>query len=579
LALELLKYVAIQGQPCRFLLCFQCYIRKYIFGISDPALKNSLLSGVGYVYDSQPKIEKEIVETLFKKKAIQILISTPEISWSRIDPTVSILLGTEYNDGSEYSLTYLLQMIGIAKKLCILLCREHRKYYYLQCLLEPISLESQLRINLHDHLNTEIVTGVIDTKQEAVDYLTWTFFYRRLHLNPNYYGLSGNSNRHISSYLSELVETILEDLSHSGCIIIQTNNWNIVSSNFGRISSHYCIKYTTIEMFKASLHAESRQRGIIEILCASTEFEHITIRKGEKMIIDKIISTVPFLSQSLRISESQRKTLSLLVAQFSRLEIQGDLKTDLKDVLLVARKLISALVDVVASLGLVKPLLSAMELSQMLTQGQWSSDSPLIQLPHMNRDFINRCDHIEKLDTIYGLIDTNKNKRRKLVDHLPVSKRADLTKACNKYPDIHIDANVLKSSDPETETKISIILQNKTITRYCSKHKTEQNYKSLSKFDHDLKMSLIQSSFVFVNAPRYPACVLDEWWIMGVNGTHSMLFIKKICLKMSLINKCDVELPSSVGRGVHNFTLHLISDSYCGCDQEHNIECVAATTL
>ncbi len=38
--------------------------------------------------------------------------------------------------------------------------------------------------HLHDHLNAEIAGGTIGNRQDAVDYLSWTYFFRRLLKNP-----------------------------------------------------------------------------------------------------------------------------------------------------------------------------------------------------------------------------------------------------------------------------------------------------------------------------------------------------------------------------------------------------------
>lgn len=136
-------------------------------------------------------------------------------------------------------------------------------------------MESHLDHCLHDHFNAEIVTKTVENKQDAVDYLTWTFLYRRMTQNPNYYNLqgesrvesfqkrhldtsdvwngccilwftsSGMSHRHLSDHLSELVETTLHDLEQSKCISIE-DEMDVAPLNLGMIAAYYYINYTTI---------------------------------------------------------------------------------------------------------------------------------------------------------------------------------------------------------------------------------------------------------------------------------------------------------------------------------------------
>ena len=73
---------------------------------------------------------------------------------------------------------------------------------------------------LPDHLNAEIVAGTITSKQDAMDYLTWTYFFRRLLMNPSYYELEDTANDSVNKFLSALVENAVTEVESSACVEI-----------------------------------------------------------------------------------------------------------------------------------------------------------------------------------------------------------------------------------------------------------------------------------------------------------------------------------------------------------------------
>lgn len=70
-------------------------------------------------------------------------------------------------------------------------------------------------------MNAEIVAGTITSKQDALDYVTWTYFFRRLIRNPSYYHLEETASAAINKFLSEIVVDALTQLEKSYCIEIE----------------------------------------------------------------------------------------------------------------------------------------------------------------------------------------------------------------------------------------------------------------------------------------------------------------------------------------------------------------------
>ena len=150
--------------------------------------------------------DRKIVEDLFVKKKIQILVTTSTLAWGVNFPArLVVVKGTEFYDPKlkryvDLPLTNLLQMIGRAGRpghddhgVACVMVSEEKKNFYKKFLYEPFPVESSLAKSLTDHLNAEIASGTLTTKKHCIDYLTWTYFFRRLTKNPTFYNLETNS--------------------------------------------------------------------------------------------------------------------------------------------------------------------------------------------------------------------------------------------------------------------------------------------------------------------------------------------------------------------------------------------------
>ena len=146
----------------------------------------------------------------FTKFSFQVIVVARSLCWSlSVSCHLVVIMDTQYYTGKfhayhDYPITDVMQMIGRASRpnldsdaKCVLMCQSSKKNMFKKFLYEPLPIESHLDHCLHDHFNAEIVTKTIDNKQDAVEYLTWTFFYRRMTQNPNYYGMQGVSYRYV----------------------------------------------------------------------------------------------------------------------------------------------------------------------------------------------------------------------------------------------------------------------------------------------------------------------------------------------------------------------------------------------
>eukprot|EP00747_Dinoflagellata_sp_TGD_P161473 gnl/TRDRNA2_/TRDRNA2_178087_c2_seq1.p1 gnl/TRDRNA2_/TRDRNA2_178087_c2~~gnl/TRDRNA2_/TRDRNA2_178087_c2_seq1.p1 ORF type:complete len:2167 (-),score=-96.49 gnl/TRDRNA2_/TRDRNA2_178087_c2_seq1:381-6881(-) len=555
-SLDMLSYTASDGHPNRFLIREDLFNEKFIaseYLIQDPALKHSLRLGLGYLYETQQPQETEIVEELFNAGIIQVLIVTAGSCWKlSCTSYMSVIMDTQISENVDYQLIDLLEMMGKAGRalsdqhgLLLLMCKSSQKSLYKRFMFEPLALESRLNHKLHDIFNAEIVGETINGKQDAVDYLTWTFYYRRLFSNPNYYNITHISDWQISNHLSELVETTLDSLDKFGLIIIGEDNLSVKSANLGRIAAHYHVRYTTIEIYKTLLNNKIKQKEIIEVLSSSSEFENIVTRPDDKDVIRTILSYKTMPTETFKLYDPHVKTSALLHAHFLRVQVRGELFIEQRAILLTCMKLISAMVDIIATENSINPLLATMELSQMIVQGQYSSDSPLLQLPHVSKKFVDRYQKTRLIDSVYNVIDLDDADRKTLFKELSETQMADVANVCNRYPDIYVNAIVSRTDSSKNQFIVKVLL--------------ERSWDS-------------NGPVPPVDAPLYPAEKKEEWWIIGFHAASKLiLFMKKVALDIRAELKWKFLMPNTP----HDtkFKLYLMCDSYIGCDQEHELSC------
>ncbi len=112
---------------------------------------------------------------------------------------------------------------------------------------EPFPVESSLQGQIVDHLNAEIASGTLLTRQNCIDYLTWTYFFRRLTKNPVYYGLKNTSAEAINDYLKALVNTSLAKLVEAKCIEYSSEDHTITPTTIGKLASFYYLSHETLQ--------------------------------------------------------------------------------------------------------------------------------------------------------------------------------------------------------------------------------------------------------------------------------------------------------------------------------------------
>nr|GMC50701.1 DExH-box ATP-dependent RNA helicase DExH12-like [Ipomoea batatas] len=476
-------------------------IEEYEF-IEEHELKEALKYGVCYLHEGLAKTDQDIVKTVFKNGLAQVcVISSSMCCGLPFSANLVMVMGTQHCDGRENGAT--------------------GKDYCRNFLFEALfPVESQLQHYLHDHLNAEVVSEVIQNRLDGVvDDRSWL------------------------DHFSVIVRKTSSDLVASRCVTCFAD-YLLSPNNLGVIASNYYINYTTVDQFSSSLTPTTKLKGLLEILTAASEYQQLPIRPGEEELIRSLVNEHRYSFGNPKYSDPCVKANALLQAHFCRQMVgEENLAADQQQVILYASRLLGAMVDVISTNGWLSLALLAMEVSQMVTQAMWECDSMLLQLPHLTKDLAKKCQENpgKSIETVSDLLEMEDGERRELLQ-MPDTQLMDIARCSHCFPNMDMSYEVVGSENVRASGE-----------------------------DISLKVTVGRTTEVApVLAPRYPVKKYEGWWVVvGDPKSNKLLAIKRVMMSVQRKSTVILNFAAPAKAGKKTYTLHFKCDSYVGFDKEY----------
>ncbi|CCD23263.1 ATP-dependent RNA helicase BRR2 NDAI_0B02280 [Naumovozyma dairenensis CBS 421] len=536
-------------------------IDSYLSKVHDSWIKRSLMHGIGVMYKGMQPKDRKVVQKLYDYGALSFLLVSKECHLCCPKSNQVFILGTSYFDGHahryiNYTLYEILGMVSSVGKRAlvdsgkaIILTDSNRKNYYRKFLVEPLPVESFIYYHLHDILLSEIGNNIIQDKQHCIDWMTYSYFYRRIHANPSFYGVKDISSFGISAYLTELIENVMKDLVESSMIDISEDRNKLKASedetdevisplNGCLISSHNDVYFVTMDTFIKKLSKTSTLQDILETLSSATEFEQIRIRKNDYSNLVRLSKKLPLtFSLDATMNITSFKVFTLLQAHFSRIPLEPEFKEDLRYILTKSLQLVNSIIDILSGEGCLNAT-TAMDISQMIVQAIWDVDNPLRQIPFFDDNILAKCAE-KKVETVYDIMSLEDDERMEIM-MMENKKLVRVANFVNSYPNVALLYSPLNNSKIAIEQLISITVK-------------------LTRDDEPESLEVITE--------QYPFKKLENWWlVIGEVSKRELYAIKKVSLsKESQEYDLEFSLSSS---GNHELTIWCVCDSYLDADKE-----------
>ena len=545
--------------------------------ISDSVLRETLAFGIGMHHAGLIKDDRVIVEELFESGKIQILVATSTLAWGVNFPAKLVIIkGTEYFDPKSHGyvdmpITDILQMVGRAgrpqyndKGYACVYVEKSKKNFYRKYLNDPFPLESAFITQIDEHLNAEVASLSITNKQQCVDYLTWTYFFKRLIRNPAFYGLDNSDSKAVQKFMIELVDSTIKRLQDSKCLEVDADDFSITPTFYGITASKYYIKPVTAKYFSEILSKSHSIIDLIKILCSVNEYNEVPVRHNEdKMNID-LSALCPFKITDKEAETPNGKTFLLFQAYFFDLPLPiRDYITDTKLVIDASFRIIAAMIDVSADYGMFKNCYYLVQLLQIIVQGIWINSSSLSNIPHFDKQIIDELldkdlAYLFQLQLLERKEKLGETLKRLVAKKLTDNQITEICKSIARVPFVSMKTMMYKYN-AETQEK-----------------DPRAGYKFIGGEEAVIEVDIARLNYKFSQNVKIKSINKTKnasWWILVGNFEDNKLYaVKKFSFDKKIKKKIILDVPNFSKDSNNIIEVFLMSDSYIGIDQVSQID-------
>ncbi|KAI7462709.1 Sec63-domain-containing protein [Hortaea werneckii] len=472
-ARDLINFCGMEDNPKRFVRMSEEDLTLNLARVKDEALREAMSFGIGLHHAGLVESDRQLAEELFANNKIQILVATSTLAWGvNLPAHLVVVKGTQFFDAKiegykDMDLTDVLQMLGRAGRpqfdtsgIARIFTQDSKKAFYKHFLHTGFPVESSLHNVLDNHLGAEVSAETIVTKQDALDYLTWTFFFRRLHKNPSYYGLeipaeennSTAAQQAANDYMIEMVDHSLSELAESGCLVIHSNG-DVDPTPLGKIMSYYYLAHKTIRMLRAHAKPTATFSDVLSWMSRATEYDELPVRHNEDLINAELSNNLPIKAEAfgLPMWDPHVKAFLLLQAHFSRIDLPiSDYVGDQNSVLDQAIRIVQASIDVLTEMDFLQSCHMMITLLQCVKSARWHDDGPLAIFPGVEVEAEKKrlADDSSKPRSLVEATTASKDELTKALKQvgLPAPAHGKVIKALNQLPQLRVgvtDVNAL----------------------------------------------------------------------------------------------------------------------------------------